>query len=81
METGIPHLDLPPLDPMSIDRIGFTFWNLTAEFLDTKLRGFKGFRMKYSRVDKQKRSIEMLTTLSNMSTTSEPGVLDSPCHA
>ena len=55
METGVPELDLPPLDPMSIDQIGFKFWNVTAEFLDTKLKGFKDFKMKYSRVDKQKR--------------------------
>jgi hypothetical protein len=55
METGVPELDLPPLDPMSIDQIGFTFWNVTAEFLDTKLRGFKNFQLKYSKVDRQNR--------------------------
>ena len=55
METGVPELDLPPLDPMSIDQIGFTFWNVTAEFLDTKLRGFKSFKLKYSKADRQKR--------------------------
>ena len=55
METGVPELDLPPIDPMSINQIGFTFWNVTAEFSDTKLSGFKNFKMKYSNIDKQKR--------------------------
>ena len=55
METGVRELDLPPLDPMSIVQIGFTFWNVTAEFLDTNLRGFKNFKLKYSKVDRQKR--------------------------
>ena len=53
MEIGVPQLDLPPLDPMTIDQIGFTFWNVTAEFLYTKLRGFKKFKLKYSKVDRQ----------------------------
>merc|ERR1719186_709596 len=56
METGVPELDLPPIDPMSINQIGFTFWNVTAEFSDTKLSGFKNFKMKYSNIDKQKRT-------------------------
>ena len=55
METGVPELNLQPLDPMVIDQIGFKFWNVTAEFLDTKLSGFKKFQMKYSKVDKQQR--------------------------
>merc|ERR1719427_1154712 len=68
METGVPELDLPPIDPMSINQIGFTFWNVTAEFADTKLSGFKNFKMKYSKVDKQKRTWSIGISLPKINT-------------
>eukprot|EP00092_Neocalanus_flemingeri_P106478 GFUD01136635.1.p1 GENE.GFUD01136635.1~~GFUD01136635.1.p1 ORF type:complete len:254 (-),score=52.36 GFUD01136635.1:52-813(-) len=68
IDTGAPELDLPPLDPMSIDQIEFTFWNVTAKFSNTKLRGFKNFSLKYSKVDKQKRTWSVGISLPKMST-------------
>jgi len=68
METGVPELNLQPLEPMVIDQIGFKFWNVTAEFLDTKLSGFKKFQMKYSKVDKQQRTWELGLHLPEMKT-------------
>jgi len=68
METGVPELDLPPIDPMSINQIGFTFWNVTAEFADTKLSGFKNFKMKYSNIDKQKRTWSIGISLPKINT-------------
>jgi len=56
METGVPELDLPPLDPMTLDKIDFKFWNVTAEFFNTKIKGFKNFKMRYSNVDRDKRT-------------------------
>ena len=55
METGVPELGLPPLDPMTIEEIGFKFYNVTSAFTNTKLRGFKDFKLESSKVDKQKR--------------------------
>jgi len=56
METGVPELGLPPLDPMTIDRIGFKFFNVTSEFTNTKLNGFKDFKLESSKIDKQERT-------------------------
>ena len=55
METGLPELGLPPIDPMTIDEIGFKFFEVNAAFTNTKLRGFKDFKLESSKVDKQKR--------------------------
>ena len=33
MDTGIPELDMPPLDPIHIDLIDFKFFNMTIEFV------------------------------------------------
>ena len=54
MESGVPELAIPPVDPMVVDKIAFNFWNVTAEFLNTTLRGFKQFSTRYSRIDKDK---------------------------
>jgi len=56
METGLPELGLPPIDPMTIDEIGFKFFEVNAAFKNTKLRGFKDFKLESSKVDKQKRT-------------------------
>ena len=50
----MPELAIPPVDPMVVDKIAFNFWNVTAEFLNTTLRGFKQFSTRYSRIDKDK---------------------------
>ena len=55
METGLPELQIPPLDPIHLNLIDFKFLNLTVEFFDLDLFGFKGFTLKSSIVDKTKR--------------------------
>ena len=55
METGIPELKVPPIDPVHIELIDFQFFNLTIEFLDVYMRGFKNFTLQKSFVDKEKR--------------------------
>ena len=55
METGVPELGLPRLDPINLQQINFNFFNLTTEFLDVNLYGFKKFILKSSNVDKKKR--------------------------
>ena len=52
METGIPQLDLPPLDPINIQQIDFRFFNLTIEFHNVFMEGFKKFKLEKSEVDK-----------------------------
>merc|ERR1712106_1252500 len=56
METGLPELQIPPLDPIHLNLIDFKFLNLTVEFFDLDLFGFKGFTLKSSIVDKTKRT-------------------------
>ena len=55
METGIPELEVPPMDPIHIELIDFKFFNLTIEFLDVYMRGFKNFTLEKSSVDKEGR--------------------------
>ena len=55
METGIPELKVPPIDPVHIERIDFQFFNLTIEFLEVYMRGFKNFTLEKSFVDKEAR--------------------------
>ena len=55
MDTGLPELGLPPIDPIHLKLIDFKFYNLTVEFFDVNMFGFKGFSLKSSNVDKQKR--------------------------
>jgi len=55
METGIPELGMPPLDPINIDLIDFKFFNMTIEFVNIFLKGFKTFKLEKSTVDKRGR--------------------------
>ena len=55
METGVEELGLPILDPIRLNQINFKFFNLTTEFHDVDLYGFKNFKLKKSLIDKQKR--------------------------
>ena len=55
MESGVPEIQLPPLDPIHLDLIDFKFYNLTMDFMDLDLFGFKGFSLKSSKIDKKKR--------------------------
>merc|ERR1712227_638025 len=56
MSTGIPELDMPPLDPINIDLIDFKFFNMTIEFVDILMKGFKTFQLKKSSVDRSART-------------------------
>ena len=55
METGLPHLGLQPLDPLSVPQIQFTFFEAVVELKDAILNGFKGNTVKYSEVDPDER--------------------------
>jgi len=56
MDTGIPELDMPPLDPIHIDLIDFKFFNMTIEFVDIYMKGFKTFKLEKSTVDRSGRT-------------------------
>ena len=43
METGIPELDMPPLDPINIDLIDFKFFNMTIEFVNIFMKEVRYF--------------------------------------
>ena len=55
MDTGIPELGMPPLDPIHIDLIDFKFFNMTIEFVHIDMTGFKSFKLEKSSVDKSGR--------------------------
>ena len=55
METGVPELQLPILDPIHLKRIDFKFYDLNTEWTDVDLFGFKKFKLKSCKVDKNKR--------------------------
>ena len=55
VETGIPELSLPPLDPIHIQQLDFRFFNLTLDFIDIYMKGFKNFKLEKSQVDKDAR--------------------------
>ena len=63
MDTGIPELGMPPLDPINIDIIEFKFFNLTIAFNNVLMNGFKNFTVQKSVMDKKKRSSLFLSPL------------------
>merc|ERR1712038_2007129 len=56
MATGIPELGMPPLDPIHLELIDFKFFNMTIEFVDVDMEGFKTFTLEKSTVDRTGRS-------------------------
>merc|ERR1719483_679134 len=67
MESGIPELGLPPIDPIHLELIDFKFYNLTTEFIDVDLFGFKGFSLRSSNIDKKQRTWDIQLTLPTIS--------------
>ena len=55
METGIPELQILPVDPIHIKSIDFNIFNLTSEFNDMNMRGLKDFKLEKSEVIKDER--------------------------
>ena len=55
MDTGIEELQVPPLDPMFIKEIDYTFFNMTLKSIDLYMRGFKRFKLEKSEVNKEER--------------------------
>ena len=55
VETGIPQLGLPPMDPMDIEKLDFKFLNLSLELSDVSQKGFKNLKLEKSEVDKDAR--------------------------
>ena len=55
MKTGVPDLDLPPLDPLAVPKIDFKFFDATVEFNDAQLIGFQQMIINYSKVDPVKK--------------------------
>jgi len=55
VETGIPELGLPPMDPMSLEQLDFRFFNLSLEVSNISQTGFKNFKLEKSVVDKDSR--------------------------
>merc|ERR1711983_238315 len=63
MDTGIPELGMPPLDPIHIDLIDFKFFNMTIEFVHIDMTGFKTFKLEKSSVDKSGRKWDIELSL------------------
>ena len=43
--TGVPELGIASLDPMLVDELEFTFFNLTTSSRDSIIRGFGDYKM------------------------------------
>ena len=56
VETGIPELGLPPMDPMELEQLDFQFFNLSLEVKNISQTGFKNMKLEKSLVDKDARS-------------------------
>jgi len=63
METGIPELNLPPLDPLLIDEINFKFFEAHIDFTNVVFRGFKNNAIKLNTIDKEKRTWKVVMEL------------------
>ena len=55
MEVGVPELGIPILEPVFLGLIDFKFYNLTVQFQNIKMKGFKTFQLKHSHLNKDKR--------------------------
>ena len=55
MDTGLPHLGLKPMDPLSVPYLDFTFFDATVEMTGVVLNGFKGNNVKFSEIDPEAR--------------------------
>ena len=55
VETGIPELNLPPMDPMNLEKLDFRFLNLSLDISNINQTGFKNLKLEKSEVDKDAR--------------------------
>ena len=55
VETGIPELGLPPMDPMKLEQLDFRFFNLSLEVSNISQTGFKNLKLEKSVVDRDSR--------------------------
>ena len=55
VETGIPELELPPMDPMNLEKLDFKFFNLSLEVSNISQTGFKNLKLEKSLVNKDAR--------------------------
>merc|ERR1711971_1457702 len=56
VETGIPELGLPPMDPMKLEQLNFRFFNLSLEVSNISQTGFKNLKLEKSVVDRDTRT-------------------------
>ena len=80
MDTGLPHLGLKPMDPLSVPYLDFTFFDATVEMTGVILNGFKGNNVKFSEIDREARyqdtdKVEQNVKLTNIVSPAEPGDL------
>ena len=55
MEVGVPEIGIPVLEPIKLGIIDFKFYNLTTQFIDITMKGFKTFQVLDSQLNKSKR--------------------------
>ena len=55
MEVGVPEIGIPVLEPIKLGIIDFKFYNLTVQFIDITMKGFKTFQVLDSQLNKSKR--------------------------
>ena len=67
MEVGVPEIGIPILEPVFLDLVDFKIYNLTVQFQNIKMRGFKTFQLLHSHLDKNKGAWDISAILPKMS--------------
>ena len=58
MKTGIPEANLPPLDPLNLDNVGFSLAGAKVEFMNIFMEGLSDHTVKDVQYDDNSRYIE-----------------------
>ena len=64
---GVPEIGIPILEPAYIDLVDFKIYNLTIQFQDIKMKGFKTFQLLHSRLDRDRGTWDISAILPKMS--------------
>ena len=69
MDTGVPELSLPSMDPLMVDHMEFKLFDATVEFNDFILSGFQDMIVQSSEIDSDKKTWTVKLSLPKYSAT------------
>ena len=59
MKTGIPEANLPPLDPLNLDNVGFSLAGAKVEFMNIFMEGLSNHTVKDVQYDDNTRYMKL----------------------